>query len=292
MRQSILLLLSMVLASSALMAQDEDSFGPGEYMLQAFEDINAKLAVYLPNNDADFGWRPELCLAGAVLDVGETIALDLYLEAETEYMFIGGGDEDVTVLDAYLVDESREVVASDVMDDRTPIVRYTPTVSGMYSLRLQLVGCDAAISFLGVALLQSGGGAYDETAFGNVASNLIMSTENLNAITTGLTYHSSDNQWSSFGFYLEPGETTLIENLDMGSETATQWVVSSSQDGLTNTDLFLLDENYNQIDGDEAVDNYPLFSQENLMTGKSYALRAKAVSGTHAGLFAFSILSE
>ncbi|MEL6667445.1 MAG: hypothetical protein AAFO91_03225 [Bacteroidota bacterium] len=292
MRLFLALFIVVFVANTNIWSQEEEEFGPGVYMLQAFEDINSKLSVYLPNNDSNLGWRPELCLAGAVLDVGETIALDLFLEAGVEYVFIGGGDEDVTVLDAYLVSERQEVVASDIMDDRTPIVSYTPDVAGMYSLRLQLVGCDAAISFLGVAILQSGGGNYDESSFTEISSQLISSSENVHTITTGITYHSSQNQWSSFGFYLDPGEESTVENLNMGSDYGTQWIVSASQSTLSNTDLHLLDANYNEIMGDDAEDNYPLFSNENLGLDQNYAIRARAVSGSSPGLFVFSILSE
>ncbi|MEM6397134.1 MAG: hypothetical protein AAF741_12365 [Bacteroidota bacterium] len=291
MRQYLIASFALLAISHSAYAQNEVEFGPGNYMLQALEDINLKLESYLPASNKDYGWRPELCLAGAILDLGETIALDIFLEADTDYVFVGGGDDDVTVLDAYLVSSSKEVVASDILDDRTPIVSYTPEVAGMYSLRLQLVGCNTPLSFVSVAILQKGGGSFDEVAFDEVSSSLIANTARVNASNEGLTYHSNENQWSTFGFFLQPGQESTIENLDLSTEFETQWIVSASQKELQNIDILLLDSSYGFVAGDQADDNYPLFNNSDIIDGESYILQAKAVSGTRSGLFLFSVLN-
>ena len=285
-----LLYLSLFLAFSASLFAQEEEFPAGIYMEQTFEDLSGKLALYAESDG--WGWRSDLCFAGAIIDLGETIALNLYLDAGTQYSFIGGGDEDITTLDLYLVNSEREVVASDVLDDRTPIVDFTPTVSGIYSLRMQLVGCDVGASFVGVALLKKNGPGFSATHYETAYSNLMENSANINSVSSGVYYYAEYNQWSTFGFWLSPTQSATVENLAMGVGTATQWLVSGCQESLTDVNMYLMGEAGNTIKSDVAPDNYPLFSNSSLSDTENYGIKVEAKSGSEAGLIFVSILSE
>ncbi|MEM7575447.1 MAG: hypothetical protein AAF433_21265 [Bacteroidota bacterium] len=284
-----LLYLALILAFTVpLSAQDED-FPAGQYMQQTFEDLSAKLSLYAESNG--YGWRSDLCFAGAIIDLGETIALNVYLKAGTEYSFIGGGDEDISALDLYLVNSEREVVASDTLDDRTPIVDFTPRTSGIYSLRMQLVGCEVGASFVGLALLEKAGAGFSPRDYERAYLHLLENSGNVNSVSSGVYYHADDNQWSTFGFWLTPGETTTVDNLAMGNGN-TQWLVSGCETGLTDVNLYLLGEAGNTLKSDVAADNFPLFSNPNLPNTENYGVKVEAVAGNKPGLIFVSILSE
>lgn len=63
------------------------------------------------------------------------------LNAGVDYVFIGACDDDCDNLDIELIDASNAVVASDVAPDDFPIVRFTPSAAGQFTVRTHLRTC-------------------------------------------------------------------------------------------------------------------------------------------------------
>jgi hypothetical protein len=72
------------------------------------------------------------------------------LNAGVDYVFFGACDHDCSNLDIELIDGSNAVVASDVAPDDFPIVRYTPSAAGPFTVRTHLRTCAVEPCQIGV----------------------------------------------------------------------------------------------------------------------------------------------
>lgn len=63
------------------------------------------------------------------------------LTAGQRYVFLGACDDDCDNLDIELVNAANVVVASDLMPDDFPIVRYAPATTGAFTVRTHLRSC-------------------------------------------------------------------------------------------------------------------------------------------------------
>ncbi len=88
------------------------------------------------------------------LDDSETDSWSFFLSAGTQYMVIGACDEDCTDIDIVVKDEDGDVVAQDFADDDVPIVRFTPSASGRFTIETSMYDCTAYYCYFGFGIFE------------------------------------------------------------------------------------------------------------------------------------------
>lgn len=77
----------------------------------------------------------------------------VHLEAGSSYLIVGVCDNDCTDVDLSLEDGSRAVLASDVLNDDLPIIRYSPGKSATYWLRPTMAVCSVNPCGYGIVVM-------------------------------------------------------------------------------------------------------------------------------------------
>lgn len=191
---------------------------PGTYMSQAVARVVATGAV-VDQADSNFGWAPGLCLLGGFLEQRQTVSFGFYLEAGHKYVFVGGGDNDVTDLDLYLYSGSTKLT-SDQDIDANPVLSFTPTRSGTYSLRVHMYGASTA-SFAAVGVLSDHGYSVPIRNLTDASVKSLQNSMFYNENRGGATFHAGANQWSLYGWIIRPGATETIETITLENRTHT-----------------------------------------------------------------------
>ena len=75
------------------------------------------------------------------------------LNGGTAYRVVGSCDAECHNVDIELIDNSGSVVASDMLDDDVPVVNYTPSANGHYTVRILMQNCTLAPCFTGARIL-------------------------------------------------------------------------------------------------------------------------------------------
>ena len=104
----------------------------------------------------EYGYAPGTCFLAAFIQRRASVSMNIPMDADTSYIFLGGGSKDADDVDIEVLDSRGRAVARDDDADATPVVKFTPVRSGKYTLRLTLFKADSAC-FCAVAILQRGG---------------------------------------------------------------------------------------------------------------------------------------
>jgi hypothetical protein len=78
--------------------------------------------------------------------------ITINLRAGTSYAIIGVCDRDCQDLDIVLYDRAGNVIASDLQNDDTPLVRINPNRSGTYRIRVNMASCNNNPCYYGVGV--------------------------------------------------------------------------------------------------------------------------------------------
>lgn len=271
------------------MAQEdaEDEWAPGVYMQQAVNDVFDKAS--LMSALSEFSWSGNLCLAGGILDVGKTIALEVELEEGEAYTFVGGGDEDVRDLDMFIVDRNENIVASDIEDDDTPIPDFVASYSGRYSIRMQLISGDAPTSFVALSLLRKKGFSLIEDQYLKTSDKFFAAGGSVHSVSSGVKWHDAQNQWCLFGVLLESKSDWTIENMFL--DAADHYLFASAGESVDNVDLKLIDDNNKVIAEDQDDDAYPILETATV-SNLRYALKITNVKSSERSLILVGIVTE
>ncbi len=243
------------LFAASLHAQEdsaEDTWLPGYYMQQATDNVLEKASLMTAFNG--YTWNTELTMAASLLEVGNTLALDLVLEPGVAYSILGGGDEDVVDIDLYIIDEQGKVISADVEDDDTPILEFDVSKKGNYSLRAQLVSGNAPTSFIAISFMRKGGFVANETVVSEYNHKLYQQASVANNLSEGISWQEQPNQWCLFGFFLNPQTDTNLSEIYFS--TTNQYYILSSSD--QDVDLQLFDQNENLLEEDLEDDKTPI----------------------------------
>lgn len=272
---------------TSINAQDDDTWAPATYMQQATSNTFEKAS--LMNALSEFSIGNNLAMAGAIIKVGSTIALDIELEEGKQYTFIGGGDEDVYDLDMYIVDLNGDVVCSDTEDDDTPIPDFTAAYTGRYSLRMQLISGEAPTSFVSFMIMTTTGNTIPDEEYETISNNFYESGTTLNSVSDGIRWHDLENQWCLFGLMLDNQKSWELENLRLGSEEHYLFAVGGEQS--TNIDLTLSDRKGAQLASDTEADAYPILDTDTSDADR-YTLNIKNVSSNGPTFIMVGIVTE
>ncbi|WP_418219405.1 surface-adhesin E family protein [Candidatus Viadribacter manganicus] len=90
----------------------------------------------------------------AALQPGGEVTIDVSMQQGVTYYAIGACDDDCKGLILEVLDATRHVVARDARNADFPRVRYTPSVSGAYQVRVILESCGLAPCYVGGRILQ------------------------------------------------------------------------------------------------------------------------------------------
>lgn len=286
----LILFLSLV-ASISLSAQtnngDISDWSLGEYMREATDNVFEKASLL--NALSEYTFNDNLCLAGAILETGETIQMDMILNAGQSYTLIGSGDSDVIDLDMYVLDRNGVTVASDVEDDDTPIPDFTAAYDGKYSIYLQLVSGDAPTSFVSFAILSPDGTTIEEENFAQTSDIFFKLGSYIHDQSTGVKWHDLTNQWSFFGLLMNNQTAWDFDNLRLGSENHVLY--ASGSDNVQNIDLILTDDQGVRVASDLDNDATPIFNVKTL-DERRYSLKIMNTKSQGKSLILMGIVSE
>lgn len=218
--------LTFLAASPGLVRADESADarvarwdrGTGKYMIQAVGNVmdSAKAA----GDMSDFGYAEGTCFLGAYLDRGNSVAYEPTLTAGTKYLFLVGGDNDVTDLAIDIAISDGPQVAS-----RRPIgpsvsLEFTPNRTRKYTITVRLHGADARGSFVGMAILCHNGYSVPVKNLVSAATRMIAACRGaeVGAAKYGadVNFNASSNQWSVFGAVLKSNESAAIIHMHPG----------------------------------------------------------------------------
>ncbi|MVM41300.1 hypothetical protein GO730_32485 [Spirosoma sp. HMF3257] len=265
-----------LLASSSLYAQ---SWQNGRYMKQAINETMVK--AVLAEQSTSAGFANGICFLGAILKKGHEVGWTTTLMGDQEYIFIGGGDQDATDVDISVSNTPGTLLAKDTQSDKTPIVQFTPTRTGQYTIKLKLYSGDND-SFCCMAILKEGGNRVPAGNLDNVVGKIINYGARANEQKGGAKFHDLTNQWCMYGAILDEGSKTEIENLNLGYQNHA--FLAAGDQNSEDLDLYLL-RNETEIKKDTDSDSVPNVVSETY--GSNYGLKVKnhASSGKTFAMF-------
>lgn len=117
-----------------------------EYEEQVMAQLEAVAQVFL-----DAGYEPIVWDSGA-LDDDEEDRYTVTLQAGFTYALVGVCDEDCSDLDLTLFDGAGTLVVEDTEIDDAPVVEFTVTRSGSFTLDVTMYTCTTEPCYYGVAL--------------------------------------------------------------------------------------------------------------------------------------------
>jgi hypothetical protein len=100
-------------------------------------------------------WGDGMTQAAGIEDVivpllpGTDYRAAMTLEAGRPYRFVGACDYECSNVDLELWDAGGRVVARDLMQNDTPVMDYTPTSGGLYTLRIMMQTCTITPCYAG-----------------------------------------------------------------------------------------------------------------------------------------------
>lgn len=277
--------LAFSLSSTTLHAQDD--WTPGKYMSQALTLTLAK--GYVLEQNSHFGFDDGICLLAAYMEKGAEISWNMALDHNSEYVFIGGGDEDASDIDIILIDRDGEVVGQDQEEDNNPVVTFSPPYTGIFTLKLKLYECDASGSFCGLTIMKDYANAVPVSNLDEAIETIISYGSRVNS-KYPVKFHDSPNQWCLFGSILGSGETETVSRLNLGD--LNHIILAAGDSNLNDADLCLLNNATNQEIScdrdDDAIPALRLSTKESLR----YKLQIMNVKSSGKSLIMTAILTE
>ncbi|MBR9921925.1 MAG: hypothetical protein GYB31_13875 [Bacteroidetes bacterium] len=278
-------LLLLFACAFAFQSQAQD-WNPGYYMKQSLDITLAKATIF--EASSDYGYADGICFMGVYLQKGEDVGWGARLESGKEYVFIGGGDADATDIDIKIMDDYDNVLEEDVLDDNNPVVKFTPSKSGVYNVRLKLYGCDADASFCAMTIMERYATSVPVSNLNEAVETAMDYGEYVNE-QYPVKFHDVDNQWCLFGAIIAEGDSETITNMDLGFED--HIFIAAGDDNLLDADLFLKDSNDNVLEKDVEPDAIPAIRFTTKGTSK-YKLEVTNEDSNGKSLVVTCVLTE
>jgi hypothetical protein len=248
---------------------------PGRYMRQAMNNTLAK-SQYMTSNSTTLGYKDGLCFLGAYLSKSGEVGWTLTLNAGTEYAFVGGGDNDATDVDLRITNSYSTTLSQDNQTDITPLVRFTPSYTGRYTIYMKLYSSTSKGSFCAMAIMRNGGFNIPTNRLDESIDNIIQMGNNLN---DRKSTNFISNQWSLFGGLFSSGESQNITNLDLGNTNCV--ILGSGDRNVSDADLHLtaygVDEKDSKTDARPVVFHTSSSYKKHELEIKNYSSSGKSV---------------
>jgi hypothetical protein len=200
-----------------------------------------------------YGYVNGICFLSAFLHTGREAKFYREFEAGVPYLLAGGGDNGTKDLDLYIIDQDGQVVAKDELTDNFPVVRFTPTRSARYIIRMVMHDAGPNGGFGSVGILRRNG---IEVPVRNQAAALAGLIDEANKVDRlvpeTVLFSSGEGQWAVYGSILAGGADMTINSLTPGR--GTRYWVCGADDTADDVDLYLYDRNDRLIKKDERID--------------------------------------
>ncbi len=283
MKSFYLTFLTVIVVPFALSAQTD-----AEYLKQALVATFTKSE--LVNTLYDYEYRSGLCSVGAFIEEDGSASFNLYLSSSEDYVFIGAGDDDVEDLDIYVYDEDGDVVAKDIEDDEYPLVNFSPSYSGVYTIKLKLVSCDANGSFCVMNFMQKDGVTPSTDKFDEAIERMVKVVNYIDD-ERGTKFLDREGEFCYYGFaFPYDGQESQINGIDL-NEDETYIMVAVGDDGVDDIDLFLLDSDGDEIDSDTEDDATPIVTHTASYTRRNLSLKVKDINSS-SNSFVIAVILE
>lgn len=241
-----------------------------DYMVQALGQMMATVR-YLSDQTVLGYENSGICLAGVVLQKGESYDLERSFSAGVDYVLIAGGDEDALDVDLKILKGNREVV-SDTSENRCAVTRFTPSRSGRYTIRMKLYDA-TQVSFCAFAVMQRNG--YDVPV-----SNLVVAGNNFLGMCAAagnlgnrnrclVSFPDSPHQAAVWGTVLRSGQSQTIRRLQLGGTPSVFLAAGDTQS--RDLDLYVKDGSGNVVGRDVLPDAFPVVEHDS-QAGQHFAL--------------------
>lgn len=223
----------------------------------------------------DSGWS----ICGAAVETGDVLSTTYEFKSGIRYTIEAGGGDGARDIDLEIVDSSGKVVVRDVSYGVDAVVSFTPSRSGMYTIRLiaeEVRGEALAYYFVSSS---SGGWRVPE-------SDITAAIARFAAMTVVLGELASKTPKRFYGCVLRPGESRSMtfSNLPSGSH-----IFSAVGDDLArDIDLVVL-RGSSRVGIDDDYDATPLVG---VRGSGSYTARVEYVSGSGPALIILGLYSD
>ncbi len=282
MRKIALLFTGVLLLFSIAPAKD---WSAGYWMNQTLQSI-VNTSQYA-TEVTGYGYNDGICVLGAFIQVGSSVSWVTNLEAGQSYMFIGAGNEAATDVDIKVTDSSGKILGADVKTDATPILSFSPSTTGLYTITLTLYSATTNC-FCAMALLKQNGFNIPVTNLSQASERLLQFGATVDD-TYGVRFHDYDNQWCLFGTVLDASQYITITNITMGDEN--HFLLARSDNNSQDIDLHLLDSDNNVLASDTALDDQPLI-QYQTKSSQRYNLKIENYTSNGLSLIMAAILTN
>lgn len=205
---------------------DEAVWRPGHYMAMALEKVLG--SVLEVNRAMPYGLDGDAsAIVGGYITAGADIRLDRGLRGGTSYIILGTGAVQADI-DLLVFDGEGNVVAKDTSTDDVPIVEFTPSTAGSFSIRL----VSPAENFGAIAVMQKDGYNVPPKLLHEVFQGLLDRGAHANQLVatdggTGASFN--EGNLSLHGTILNPGEGIRQSNIPLASTGAIFIAVGNTQ---------------------------------------------------------------
>jgi hypothetical protein len=138
---SLLLLAGLLLSAPRTVAAQDD-----EFIEQIIAQLEAATTTFV-----EAGYEALVWEGGALADDGTENYTVTLTEGHT-YVLVGVCDSDCSDLDLTLLDGAGEFVVEDTEVDDAPVIEFTVTKSGEFTLPVTMFECSADFCYFGLAL--------------------------------------------------------------------------------------------------------------------------------------------
>jgi hypothetical protein len=140
--------LSIVVACLLVLGSSGLAWAEDEYIEQIVQQLTAASAQFLEAGYDVVLWEP------GALEPAEVGTYTVRLNEGYTYALVGVCDVDCSDIDLAIFDGNGELVVRDVEDDDVPIIEFTVTSGGDFSLNVGMYECSAEYCYYGVALFR------------------------------------------------------------------------------------------------------------------------------------------
>ena len=214
-KKSMRIILLTMAAVSLLIGQTRAQWTPGVYMRQA-TTRTLSTAKLMESMSSTLGFNNGLCFTGTLLKAhGGSSSITVHLTGGTKYVFVGGGDDDVSDIDITISNSGGTALASDTKNDNFPIVEFTPSYSGAYTLKL--LNYSYKLAFCALAVLEEGGVGLPVDNIDDAIDKIFKLCRNVNNETTRrIWFLDEDNQWCFYGYVLGNSDDQTVNHIRLG----------------------------------------------------------------------------
>ncbi len=259
-----------------------------DYLKQAL--VNAFTKSELVNTLYDYQYRDGLASVGAFVKEDNSFTFNLYLSSSEDYVFVGGGDDDVKDIDIIVYDSDGDIVAQDNDDDANPLVNFSPSHSGVYSIKLKLISCDANGSFCVMNFMQKDG-VKPSTDKLDQAINKMVKIVNYVDDEKGTKFLDREGEICFYGFaFAEDGTNSQVNGIDL-NEGEKYYMLGMGDDDVNDIDLILMNSDGDKLDSDTEDDATPIITYTADDEYEGLSLKVKNID-SYSNSFVIAVILE